>query len=212
MYNIYVLKCPILNVVRYVGQTKMKLTKRLNGHIYDAFGRNKKRLNHKDNWIRKLSINGYKPIIESIEELPIETDLNLILEREKFWISEYKSKYDLLNSTDGGEYSINNKVVKTYMYGSENPMFGKKHKHSSKKIMSVKKIGLYDGIKNPRSKKVYQYDKDLNLIRIWDYAKECCDHLSISRGNVSVCAKYNSSIKSDFMVRHGFIFSFTPLI
>ena len=54
-------------------------------------------------------------------------------------------------------------------------------------------------------------DKDLNLIRKWEYAKECCDFLKISRGNVSVCATYNSNKKSDFMIRYGFIFSFIPL-
>jgi hypothetical protein len=211
MYNIYVLKCPLSNDIRYVGQTKMKLQKRLRGHVYDAIGRKKIKLSYKDNWIRKLSKLGYKPIIESIEFFSEDIDLRFILEREKFWISEYKKKYNLLNSTDGGEYSINNVIVITDMSGEKNPMFGKKHTIDTKKIMSSKKIGLYDGSKNPRSRPIYQYDKDLNLIRKWEYAKECCDFLKISRGNVSVCATYNSNKKSDFMIRYGFIFSFIPL-
>lgn len=212
MYNIYVLKCPITNDIRYVGQTRMKLAKRLSGHLYDALSRDKVRLNHKDNWIKKLIKDGHRPIIESVELFPNEIGLSFILERERFWISNYKIKYNLLNSTEGGEYSLNNKIVISDMSGDKNPMFGKKHKSISKKIMSDKKKGLYDGIKNPRSKAIYQYDKDLNLIKKWDYAKECCEFLNISRGNVSTCAKYNSEIKSNFMVRYGFIFSFVSLI
>jgi hypothetical protein len=211
MYNIYVLKCPISDDIRYVGQTRMKLGKRLSGHLYDAFGRNKKKLNYKDNWIKKLSMDGYRPIIESIENYSNDIDLSFILERENFWISEYKIKYKLLNSTDGGEYSINNFSVNTDMSGEKNPMFGKKHTINTKKIMSDKKIGLYDGVKNPRSKPIYQYDKNLNLLKRWEYAKECCEFLKISRGNVSICANYNSNIKSDFMIRYGFIFSLTEL-
>jgi hypothetical protein len=211
MYNIYILKCPISGDIRYVGQTKMKLIKRLGGHLYDAFGRNKKKLNHKDNWIRSLSKNGFKPIIEGIEVIPIEVDLTFVLERERFWISEYKKKYDLLNSTDGGEYSINNVIVITDMSGEKNPMFGRNHTDISKKIMSEKKLGLYDGVNNPRSKTLYQYDTKLNLIKKWSYAKECCDFYKISRGNISTAAKYNSSKKTDFIIRHGFIFSFVSL-
>jgi len=84
MYNIYVLKCPISSEIRYVGQTKMSLIKRLGGHIYDATNRNKKKLNHKDNWILKLLKNGYRPLIESLESHDV-VELNFILER-KNWV------------------------------------------------------------------------------------------------------------------------------
>jgi hypothetical protein len=208
MYNIYVLKCPISGDIRYVGQTKMKLIKRLSGHLYDAFGRNKKKLNHKDNWIRKLLKDGYRPLIESIETFSNDVELNFVLDREKFWILNLKNKFKLLNSTDGGEYSINNIVVVTDMSGEKNPMFGKNHTELSKKIMSEKKLGLYDGINNPRAKTLYQYDENLKLIKKWKYAKECCDFYKISKGNVSSSAKINSEKSNNFIVRYGFIFSF----
>ena len=211
MYNIYVLKCPISGEIRYVGQTKMKLEKRLSGHLYDAFSRNKKKHNHKDNWIIYLSKNGFRPIIESIENIPIDVDLDFVLEREKFWISKYKNGCRLLNSTDGGEYSKNNVIVITDVSGEKNPMFGKNHTDVSKKIMREKKLGLYDGVNNPRSKVLYQYDKNLNLIKKWNYAKECCDFYKISRGNVSTAAKSNSLTKDKFIIRYGFIFSFVSL-
>lgn len=76
-----------------------------------------------------------------------------------------------------------------------------------------KKIGLYDGIKNPRAKVIYQYDKKLNLIKRWDYAKECADFYNISRGNISNSSKFNSVKNKDDKYRtcSGFIFLFTEI-
>lgn len=207
MYSIYVLKCPLSNEIRYVGQTRMSLSKRLSGHIYDATKRKKKKLNHKDNWVLKLLKSEKTPIIESLETY-VDVELEFILEREKFWISSLKNDFRLLNSTDGGEYSINNVKVITDMSGDKNPMFGRHHSDRSKSIMRNKKIGLYDGVNNPRSKCLYQYDTNLKLIKRWNFAKECCDFHQISRGNVSIAAKVNSERDKDFIIRHGFIFSF----
>lgn len=214
MYYIYCLKCPLSNKIRYIGQTRVSLSKRLGGHLYDSRKRKKEKYNHKDNWIFKLSELNLKPIIEEIESFKMTTDLSFVLERETYWILKLKSEnIDLLNSTDGGEYSINNnKPFINNMKGYENPMFGKKHTEVTKKAMSDKKVGIYEGKNNPRSKPIYQYDKNLNLVKKWDYAKECCDYLNISRGNVSTSAKYNSKITKNYMIRHGFIFSFDELL
>jgi hypothetical protein len=56
-------------------------------------------------------------------------------------------------------------------FGEKNSMYGKKHKEISKSIMSNKKIGVYDGVNNPRAKKLYQYDTDNNLIKCCDFTK-----------------------------------------
>lgn len=213
MYSIYVLKCPISNEIRYVGQTRGKLNKRLDGHIWES-RKNKKKYSHKDNWISKLSKLELKPIIEKIEELPIECNLSYVLERETYWILKYKNNGNLVNATDGGEYSINNRQgIHKPMYGENNPMWNKKHTDSAKKIMSEKKLGLYEGINNPRSKVIYQYDKNLNFLKKWDYAKECADFYKISRGNISTASKFNSnkSKEDKYITCSGFIFSFTLL-
>lgn len=91
--------------------------------------------------------------------------------------------------------------------GINNPMYGKNQKEESKRRMSLKKKGLYDGIKNPRAKKLYQYDIDNKLIKIWDYAKECADYYKISRGNISTFAKHNTN-SDKFRILKGFVFKF----
>ena len=207
MYNIYILRCPISSEIRYVGQTRTSITKRLGGHIYEATNRRKNKLNHKDNWILKLIKMGHRPIIEILESHK-DIELDYILEREKYWIKNLKSRCRLLNSTDGGEYSINNVVTITDMSGEKNPMYGKHHTEDAKSLMRNKKIGLYDGVNNPRAKELFQYDKDLNLIKKWPFAKDCCDFYNISRGNVSASAKINSYRHDNFIIRYGYIFSF----
>jgi hypothetical protein len=207
MYNIYILRCPISSEIRYVGQTRTSITKRLGGHIYEATNRRKNKLNHKDNWILKLLKMGHRPIIEILESHK-DVELNYILEREKYWIKNLKSQCRLLNSTDGGEYSINNVITITVLSGEKNPMYGKQHTENAKLLMRNKKIGLYDGVNNPRAKELFQYDKDLNLIKKWTFAKDCCDFYNISRGNVSASAKINSHRHDNFIIRYGYIFSF----
>ena len=206
MYNIYILRCPISSEIRYVGQTRTSITKRLGGHIYEATNRRKNKLNHKDNWILKLLKMGHRPIIEILESHK-DVELNYILEREKYWIKNLKSQCRLLNSTDGGEYSINNVITITALSGEKNPMYGKQHTENAKLLMRNKKIGLYDGVNNPRAKELFQYDKDLNLIKKWTFAKDCCDFYNISRGNVSTSAKINSHRHDNLIIRYGYIFS-----
>ncbi len=78
--------------------------------------------------------------------------------------------------------------------GSKNPMWGKKQKESSKNLMSLRKIGKYDGVKNPRAKRLYQYNSNNILIKVWEYAKECADYYKISRGNISTFANHNTKV------------------
>jgi hypothetical protein len=209
MYIIYVLRCPISNEVRYVGQTRARVEKRLSNHIWES-RKIKKKYSHKDNWILKLSKLELKPIIEKIEEISLDYSLSYVLERETYWILKYRTNSNLVN---GGEYSLNNRQgIHKPMCGENNPMWNKKHSNSAKKIMSEKKLGLYDGVSNPRAKSLYQYDDNLTLIKKWKFAKECCDFHGFSRGNVSSAAKTNSERNKDFIVRYGFVFSFVKLV
>ena len=97
--------------------------------------------------------------------------------------------------------------------GCKNPMYGKHHEKNAKEKMSNKKVGIYDGINNPRARKLYQYDRNNNLIKIWNFAKECAELYGMSRGNVSFTAKCNTNIDINeisipYKVVYGFIFKF----
>jgi hypothetical protein len=92
--HIYVLKEPRNNGVRYVGKTKMKLTKRLNGHYVEKKDTRKRR------WLDYLLRENVRVNIEAIEEV-MEYNWQ---EREKYWILYYRSLgCDLVNTTDGGD-------------------------------------------------------------------------------------------------------------
>lgn len=94
--------------------------------------------------------------------------------------------------------------------GEKNIMFGKKHTSTTiKKIADKLRIQCI-GMNNPRARKLYQYDKEKKLIKIWDYCKDCYNFYGVSASWMSVCAKNNSS-STNYKKIQGFIFSFNPL-
>ena len=69
--------------------------------------------------------------------------------------------------------------------GKDNPMYGKHHTEESKKKMSE----ANKGTKNSRTKKVNQYDYQMNLIKTWDYIKQVEEELGIASQSISSCCK-----------------------
>ena len=86
--------------IRYVGKAK-NTTSRLKKHISDVY---KRPGNHRLCWIKSLLTDGVSPklvIIEGVAE-------NNWQERERFWISKFRSDgHNLTNSTDGGDGIVN---------------------------------------------------------------------------------------------------------
>ena len=69
--------------------------------------------------------------------------------------------------------------------GKNHPMYGKHLSEETKnKISEANK-----GKNNPKAKRVAQYDKQGNLIRIWDYAKKASEELCIAHSNIIQCCK-----------------------
>lgn len=98
--KIYVLICPILLKVRYIGITKEKyLSKRLSGHLFDSINRNGK--THHHNWIKDLHKKGLKPIIRL---LTICNSREEARELEISLIKKYKVKHTLTNTYDEGKF------------------------------------------------------------------------------------------------------------
>lgn len=92
--NIYMLIDPRTNLVRYVGKAN-DVNKRYYKH-YQACEVN----THKSNWIKLLKKEKLRPIVETIDVVPIDNWCFW----EKFWISQMKTwGFDLLNYTIGGD-------------------------------------------------------------------------------------------------------------
>lgn len=91
MPYIYTLNDPETGEVRYVGKTSAKLQKRLVQHVHAA----KSEKTHRDKWIKSLSS---RPTIELIEDV----EDGLWEDRERFWISHFRTSGRLTNIADGG--------------------------------------------------------------------------------------------------------------
>jgi hypothetical protein len=97
MNNIYMLKDPRTNSIRYVGVTVQSLRARLHDHVSKAMaGEN----THKAAWIRILLSHNLKPCIYLIEETPDRL-------RERYWINYFLLQgCDLTNCTEGGDGAL----------------------------------------------------------------------------------------------------------
>jgi group I intron endonuclease len=218
--------------IRYVGRT-FNLNKRLRQHINES----KKNNTHKSNWIRKVK-NIKMEIIDVCDEDNYSFWEQYYISLYKSWgfnllnmtiggegISGYKyTEEDKLKRSirmlgNKNHFYGKNHTLRTIEIlsnidrsGEKNSMYGKKHKEISKKIMSNKKLGFYDGVNNPRAKKLYQYDLDNKLIKCWDFAKECADFYNISRGNISTFSKNNTNVdlsgEGKYRILSGFIFKY----
>jgi group I intron endonuclease len=218
--------------IRYVGRT-FNLNKRLKQHINESNKNN----THKSNWIRKVkninieivdvcSEDNYSFWEQHYISLYRSWGFNLLNKTiggegltgyrhtNKFKIWKSNSMIGEKNHFYGKKHTLETRKIISEVdrYGEKNSMYGKKHKKKSKSIMSNKKIGVYDGINNPRAKKLYQYDLDNNLIKCWGFAKECADFYNISRGNISTFSKNNTNVdlsgEGKYRILSGFIFKY----
>lgn len=202
MPKIYVLIDPINNNIRYVGKTKQSnINKRLMGHIRMSKKQNKTK---KERWISNLLKRGFKPDIKIIEECNNDE----WEKREMFWIEYYSRIYNLTNGTIGGD-GIRD------AHGQKNGMYGKKHSKESKDKMRIKAHERI-GIKNSRSRKIYQYDINGNFMKEWKYCKEVLNEYNLSTGNLSSAAKNNqhyidSGYSGMLKVVSRFIFTFEKI-
>jgi hypothetical protein len=133
-YKIYGLKSKNENFIRYIGYTKLKLTKRLTNHLSES----RKRDTHKDRWIRSNNLD--------IDIILIEENINLFelaLEREIYWIKKYKEEYniDLVNSTDGGNGTLGRLLTEDQKINLRNKNLGKKLTYEHKIKISNSNIG-----------------------------------------------------------------------
>lgn len=128
-----------INNKSYIGQTIFSLEKRLKSHYCDTFTKNSKTKFH--NALRKHPTEVW--VCEIIEEVD---DINLLNEREIYWIFHYDTFKNGYNSTSGGVQYIEiteetkNKISKANK-GKSSPNKGKKATEEAKEKMRQAKLG-----------------------------------------------------------------------
>ena len=87
-----------------------------------------------------------------------------------------------------------NTTDRNYGYNHRTGGNNSKMSEASKRKISNSRKGQFAGSNNPAARKVAQYDKNNNLIKVWDYAKEVTEVLGIKNTNISACC--NGRIKT----------------
>ena len=221
-YTIYKLIDPISNEIRYIRLTFNDLNQRLKSHCSE------KSKSHKSNWIQQLKSKGLKPIIESIEDNILSYDA--VCYREIYWIEKYKSEgHPLTNMASGGNKnkkmsdetrkkmsdSAKNRNFKLVLSDETKILISERTKKRFKDDKEREKLRIsnkrYEDskteeqklndilIQNP--KKVYQYDKDMNLISNYPSIKNAERTTGISSSNIAKCCKHKVTFVSGYVWR-----------
>jgi group I intron endonuclease len=222
-YTIYKLIDPITNETRYIGLTFNDLKQRLKSHCSE------KSKSHKSNWIQKLKSEGYKPIIESIEE-NIST-YEECCEREIFYIEKFKlDGHRLTNSASGGNknkkmsdetrekmsHSAKNRKVKFIMSNETKKLLSEKTKERFKKEKERDKLRIsnkrFEDSKTDEQKlkdilvqdckTVYQYDKNMNLITKYPSINNAAKINNLQNSNISKCCQKKVIAVGGFVWRY----------
>ena len=221
-YTIYKLIDPTDNKVRYIGLTFNDLKQRLKSHLSEP-GKS-----HKIFWIKKLKKQGLKPIIESVEE-NIST-YDEACQREIYYIDHFKSLgFDLTNMATGGNKnkkmseetrikmaeSAKNRKIKTILTQEVKSILSKKSRERFKNPEEREKLRIankrYEDSKTPEqklqdiliqdSKRVYQYDKDMNLIQVFPSINNAEKNTGFLSVNISKCCRHKVVAVGGFIWR-----------
>jgi group I intron endonuclease len=212
-YTIYKLIDPTDNRIRYIGLTFNDLKTRLKSHISEPGS------SHKINWIKKIKKIGLKPIIESVEEdistyeTACEREIHFIDyfkslgcdltnmasggnknrkmsdETRKKMSEGQKERYKhfkLIHSEDTKK-KISNSTKERFQDSNERKKLrisNKKYEDSKSSEQKLKDILIQD------SKKIYQYDHLMNLIRIYPSIRDVERKINLKRSNISKCCKH----------------------
>lgn len=236
--NIYTLRDPITNEIRYVGKTN-NISERYKAHLNKA----RKHQIHKKNWINSLKNKGLKPIIEIIDIVPITEWIFW----EKYWISQMKTwGFNLINYTEGGDgCTFGNQT--SFKKGNITWNKGTRHKKicsicnkkyssspsSKSKFCSKKCYIIYQknnlnngcfqkgskpwnkgkkGIKLKPDKNIYQYSAITGkFIKKWDTAKKAGENLNINFESIGHCCRNKSKTAGGFVWKYNYFNQIEPV-
>ncbi len=180
MTNIYALRDPTTNKIRYVGKTKGSLNRRYNQHVQS---RNLKSRTHSANWINSLMLLGLRPGIELLEKC----DDNIWQEREIYWISKLLNEgEDLTNISPGGDSGCTN--YKHSLEARARISLLNSRPKSDSWIRNSR-----EAVRRLKSVTIEQYSIDGQFIREWPsiiYAAEALKgNVEAARKNIHACCK-----------------------
>ena len=201
-YNCIYMYTNKINGKGYIGKAQDFL-KRKREHIYSSY--NKKANDYNVPFHRAIRKYG----IESFDATILKENIPLCL--LSFYEDYYADKYDVYanhgkgynvakcggggnlikGKTEEEKKEIRQKRSNTWNNKTEEEMDELRQKQSElKKGKNHPMYGVHRYGKNaPHTKRVVQYDKQGNLIKIWDYAKQATEELGINHGNIIQCCK-----------------------
>lgn len=79
---------------------------------------------------------------------------------------------------------------------------GRTFSEESRRKLSESRKGKYGGANNPSARRIVQYTKDGDLVKVWDYAKQASDSLGIHLGNLIQCCRGKHKSCGGFVWRY----------
>ena len=212
------------NVIRYVGKSKQKLSRRLSQHLCAAKKAKETnyKLNYNYNWINKELSEGYKIIIEELDSINFQENESWEW-LEQYWISQMKIwGFNITNLTDGGDGNKNQHFSKETIQKRAEKLRGIprdletrrkiSESHKGKILSEETKNKVSNSIKELQGRKILQYDLDGNKIKEWDCIVDAAKQLNIDKANIGHCCSHKENHNS----AGGFIWRYiedsTPVI
>ena len=175
--NIYILIDPRTNMVRYVGKAN-DVSQRYRAHLNRA----RKHQVHKTNWINQLKKEGLKPILEVVDEVPIDKWQFW----ETYWISQFRTwGFDLINYTSGGDGCTF--ANQTSFKKGHSSWLGKSHSEETKKLIGEN--SFTKGKPSINRRKVIQLTLGGDEIKIWDSILDAEHDTNSSSSKIVCCCK-----------------------
>ena len=195
-YNCIYMYTNKINGKGYVGKAEDFLIRKQQ-HIYRSY--NKKVNDYNVPFHRAIRKYG----IESFEVTILKENIPLCL--LSFYEDYYADKYDVY-ANHGKGYNV------AKCGGGGNTLLGKteeERKEIRQKQSEAKKgknhpmYGVHRYGKNaPNTKRVAQYDKQGNLIKIWDYIKQASEELGIHKDSISACCRGKQKSAGGYIWRY----------
>jgi hypothetical protein len=139
---------------------------------------------------------GTKKYRERFKLIKIEfCSLELLDEKEIYWIKYYNTYNDGLNLTEGGSVNISKNNIKGKSFPQKNKKLkGQKKSIETKRLISESMKGkpvsnlCLEKSKKARMKPVLQYDLEGNFIKEWECGKKACISLGFNNvDGISAC-------------------------